>query len=119
VTTPTKAGDIKHLYCEKSTSSNYFLYLTMEKIYCGNCGHPNLLENNFCNKCGTKLNFDKSSINLIKEEPEIFDNSSVKYQQLQQKLFELAMASGYINLICGEYTIQYLKYKLEDNLYVA
>jgi hypothetical protein len=99
----------------------------MEKLYCGNCGYPNSVENKFCNNCGGKLiNNDTSNkgikskkIEAAKSAQTLDETLTGKYQTLSQKLTLLLETSGYFTMYSNNCYIQFLKYETEKKLYVA
>jgi hypothetical protein len=99
----------------------------MEKIYCGNCGYSNSVENKFCNNCGGKLIDNDTSnkgikskkIKAPKSEQTLDEPSTSKYQTLSQKLTLLVKTSGYFTMYSSNCYIQFLKYETEKKLYVA
>jgi len=94
--------------------------MEVDKLYCGECGFPNPPQNKFCNKCGGKVN----SIDANKTDSNTMEKDSIvlystKFQELENKILKLIEHSGYINVLCSEYSIQILKYTSKNKLYIA
>ena len=98
---------------------------TEKKIFCGNCGTQNPVENNFCFKCGNKIIEPVIQLEVTKPVVEVKKTSVRKpipqniYTELNKKLIKLIKISGFFNLKVDKYNIEYLKISNSFKVYIG
>jgi len=96
-----------------------------KQIFCGKCGVQNPILNNFCFKCGNKINEPVQPLSVEKKLAEkkvaikkIITPNTV-YTELNKYLVKLIKTSGHFNLKIDIYNIEFLKASDNSTIYIV
>jgi predicted amidophosphoribosyltransferase len=78
-------------------------YIMDTKTFCGQCGTENRKENNFCFKCGGKLDYSLEDLTVTKTKP----TASLGYFDIKETLRRLIKTNGFSIILIGEYYFRY------------